>query len=236
VAQTAGATPIVAGGLLKAVLTGVVGGVVAIAGLRYVTTGFAVDEPAVSDRVVERSEHAQRPVAGVAEASEPRVSDPKSNSAVLPAAPATEPELLRALPGLPSTEPARGFGSTDEQREAAHKPSEAAIPTAAFPATEAPREVAQQAVSGKLAEEVAILQRARAALLSGDAGGALSTLREYNAQPRSPVLATEANLLQIQAFLKQGDRATAKRLARRFVASHPDSHHVASLRELLEEP
>jgi len=48
------------------------------------------------------------------------------------------------------------------------------------------------------------------------------------------MLAQEATLLRVQALMKRGDRAAARDVAERFLASHPSSPHEQKMRRLLE--
>jgi outer membrane protein assembly factor BamD (BamD/ComL family) len=85
-----------------------------------------------------------------------------------------------------------------------------------------------------LAFEVDLLDRARRTLLAGRAADALSTLDRYGREYPSGILQPEAAVLRIQALEQRGDRAAAAALARQFIASHPGSRHVESLRALVE--
>jgi hypothetical protein len=83
-----------------------------------------------------------------------------------------------------------------------------------------------------LAIEVASLDRARAALASGQPTRALAVLDTYQrAFPRG-TLRPEAMYVRVQALMEVGDRAAAHDLAVRFIAQYPDSPHVAQLAPL----
>lgn len=123
--------------------------------------------------------------------------------------------------------------------------SNAEVPVAEFaieaPApsvdTAAPSQAEARAteLSRQLAEEVALLDRARAALLRKDARDALRVLDEYGTQRRSGTLEPETLVLRIQALREVGDRPGAAQLARRFIQRYPESRHVAALRKLAFE-
>jgi outer membrane protein assembly factor BamD (BamD/ComL family) len=91
------------------------------------------------------------------------------------------------------------------------------------------------ALNKSLAAEVAMLDRARSALLAQNASGALRVLEQYRRERQTGILDPEATVLEIQALEKLGNRASAARLARQFIKSHPDSRHVESLRVLAAE-
>ncbi|WP_437653497.1 hypothetical protein [Sorangium sp. So ce1182] len=84
-----------------------------------------------------------------------------------------------------------------------------------------------------LREQVAIIDRARDALGTGDAAGCLSELDAYDRRfPRS-AMGEEATVLRIEALIRLGDRARAADLGQRFLASRPTSPHAAGVRALL---
>jgi hypothetical protein len=85
-----------------------------------------------------------------------------------------------------------------------------------------------------LGQQVAALDRARDALASGNASGALRFVDEYDRQFPRGALAQEATALRIEALLQQGNRDAAVRLADRFLASNPRSPHAARIRLLVQ--
>jgi hypothetical protein len=74
-----------------------------------------------------------------------------------------------------------------------------------------------------LPDEIASLDRARAALSSGDAQGALRVLDDYDRVLRGTRLTAEATLLRIDALARLGRAAEASALATRFVDANPAS-------------
>lgn len=120
-----------------------------------------------------------------------------------------------------------------------------ALPTAAFDPDPQPisEKVAVQPtlqarardLKRQLAAEVVLLDRARAALLSGEPASALGVLQEYDSQPRSGTLEPETLVLRVQALHGSGDRAAATRLARRFIQRYPESRHVEAMRGLADQ-
>jgi TolA-binding protein len=108
-------------------------------------------------------------------------------------------------------------------------------PLAATPPAVEPRPPAPPPPLG-LGQQVAALDHARDALASGNAGGALRQLDEYDRQFPRGALAQEATALRIEALLQQGHRDAAVLLAERFLASNPKSPHAARIRLLVERP
>jgi hypothetical protein len=74
-----------------------------------------------------------------------------------------------------------------------------------------------------LAEEIAILDRARSALATKDGAQALALVDEYERKLGGTRMRAEAALLRIEALVERGERARAAELARRFVKDHAGS-------------
>ena len=85
-----------------------------------------------------------------------------------------------------------------------------------------------------LEEQVRAIDGARAALDRGDAAGCLAALARYDQAFPNGMLSQEASLLRVQALMKRGDRAGARDVAERFLASHASSPHEQKMRRLLE--
>jgi hypothetical protein len=85
-----------------------------------------------------------------------------------------------------------------------------------------------------LAEEVLLVDRARAALGRGDTSGALRALDEHDARSSHGALAPEATVLRIEALVAAGERAKAMTTARAFLATHPSSPLAARVRKIVE--
>ncbi len=144
--------------------------------------------------------------------------------AAAPAAPMHAAPARRAQPTLPAP------------------PVEQAAPTpaAAFPprheAHASPQlddtGAAPDAPHGSLGPETAALDRARAALESGQPAQALALVADYQRRFPDGMLSQEAAVLRIDALEKQGNRAQAVRQARRFLVAHPDSPHAERLERL----
>jgi len=120
-------------------------------------------------------------------------------------------------------------------------PTTTATPTAEVPpvATQPQLAAAPPALEPRppalgLGQQVAALDRARDALTSGNAAGALRQVDEYDRQFPRGALAQEAAALRIEALFQQGNRDAALSLAERFLASNPRSPHAARIRLLVE--
>jgi len=86
-----------------------------------------------------------------------------------------------------------------------------------------------------LAEEVALVDRARGALASGDAAGALTALDDYDARFARRKFAPEALYLRMESLLREGRAEAARGVARSLTNSYPKSPHAARARQVLGE-
>ena len=129
----------------------------------------------------------------------------------------------------------------------------AVVPAAAAPASaperiaspvdettelEAPRARAVPNLSAKdrLARESALLTRARAELRSGNPAAASATLQRIQRELGSGGLRQERDVLNIEALAAGGHAGAAERLARAFIAAHPESPHSEPLRRFVRTP
>jgi hypothetical protein len=85
-----------------------------------------------------------------------------------------------------------------------------------------------------LRDQANALDAARETLARGEAYGALSRLDAFDRRFAGGPLHEEAQLLRIEALARQGDRAAAGSLARRFLKAHPTSVHVDRVAAILE--
>jgi hypothetical protein len=99
---------------------------------------------------------------------------------------------------------------------------------------ESHRAPAASAQQDSLADEIALFDRAHAALEAGNAPTALALLDEYESRFRTGAFAQEAEVLRVQALVRVGDRAEATRVGDRFLAAHPTSPHAARVRAILD--
>jgi hypothetical protein len=86
-----------------------------------------------------------------------------------------------------------------------------------------------------IAQEIALLDAARAELVAGDAAEALRLLDTLERLPGRS-LGPEATVLRVRALLASGDASQAQRLAAAFYRRSPDSPQAAVLRSLLTAP
>jgi hypothetical protein len=85
-----------------------------------------------------------------------------------------------------------------------------------------------------LAAEVALVDRARAALSSGSAFRALEELRAYETTFPEPRLLPEVLFLRMEAHLAAGNAARARETAEQSIRLFPRSPHAARAREVIE--
>ncbi|HET9931391.1 MAG TPA: hypothetical protein VFQ35_11910 [Polyangiaceae bacterium] len=84
-----------------------------------------------------------------------------------------------------------------------------------------------------LAEELAMVDLARAALARKDTAQSLRLLDEYTHRFSPRRLETEATVLRIEALSAAGDRATASRLGQTFLSRHPQGPYARRVRSLI---
>lgn len=89
--------------------------------------------------------------------------------------------------------------------------------------------------AGQLGREVAFLAAARRALEAGRTRAALTHLRTYEASFRDGVLAQEAKLLRVLAWVESGRREQAEAGARALLASADAAAYAPQLRAVLEK-
>jgi hypothetical protein len=99
-----------------------------------------------------------------------------------------------------------------------------------------PRRPEPTVMPDPLSVEAAMITEARAQLRRGDARAALATLGRLESRSRNGALGQEREILTIQALSALGETEDARRRARAFVASHPDSPHVAQIRGIAPSP
>lgn len=87
-----------------------------------------------------------------------------------------------------------------------------------------------------LEEELAGMQRARAALDRGDATASLSELSRFDRGPGFRKLAVEANLLRIEALAQAGRTDEAQEEAHRFVEKNPNNPLVDRAQKFTRPP
>jgi hypothetical protein len=86
-----------------------------------------------------------------------------------------------------------------------------------------------------LAEEVALLESARAALAQRNPGAALRVLDRYERAFDKRTLGPEATMIRIEALVSQGRQREAAALAERFVATSDGAPYEERIRSMLPE-
>jgi hypothetical protein len=84
-----------------------------------------------------------------------------------------------------------------------------------------------------LREQAELLDRARARIATGDPGGGLAVLDDFDRRFGGKPLSEESLLLRIEALARRGDRNTAAALGRQFLKMYPASVHAERLSALL---
>jgi TolA-binding protein len=130
------------------------------------------------------------------------------------------------------TAPAPKALGESNDRAPALKPQLEPIPVVAEPSDVTHREAAERGVP--LAAEVALVDRARAALASGSASRALEELRTYESAFPEPRLLPEVLFLRMEAHLAAGNAARARETAEQSVRLFPRSPHAARAREVID--
>jgi TolA-binding protein len=173
---------------------------------------------------------------------EVRVQELPAAATLSSAAAEDVPEPSPLGPSNPSADNRRALSRLSKpvsvEAAAPVEPAQPAPAAAAFEAPAQPQQasVAAAAANASLTAEIRLLDRARAALTAGDTVTAGRLLDAYASNRPSGVLTQEAGLLRVKLLLARGQRAAAAELARRIIATHPESSHVDSLRRLAIEP
>ena len=158
---------------------------------------------------------AEAPAADTATAVTPAVDTATTVAAVRAPSPAGTILPSRAYRAPIGTSPASSTTSSSD-------PSRAAAPVASAP-------------SATLAEQIAMLDRARELVEGGRASQALPVLGDFERRFPNGTLAQEATVMRIEALFTLGRTTEAASLANRFLAAHPASSHREHLRRLMRE-
>lgn len=84
-----------------------------------------------------------------------------------------------------------------------------------------------------LSDELGSLDRARQALVAGDAGRSLRLLDDYHRRFAKPKLGTEAAVLRIEALVASGQRGRASELGAQFLSRYGKGPYGARVRSLI---
>ena len=110
---------------------------------------------------------------------------------------------------------------------AAPSPPPLPVPRGSGPAVDAP------SPAGDLREQIALLDRARAAVRAGNSAAALSELSGYAKRFPRGQFSQEVTVLKIEALAQNGQMAAARALGKKFLAAHPESPHVERIERLI---
>jgi hypothetical protein len=235
--------------VIKAGLVGVVLGVVAVQASVHVTADSRREASSSDPAAVHGAEKAifpsrtrgghdretavpAVPVASPASPIEPPLEIDSARRAPTPVAPRS------AIAAMSAPVPARArhvasngernvgpAGSTDNGPALPSAADEKPVELPAAPARAAPR--------ATLTDEIARLDRSRAALRQGAPGRALWELDGYDREFTSGSLRQEATVLRIEVLVEMGETARAQALAAAFDEAHPTSGYLGKIRELL---
>ncbi len=87
--------------------------------------------------------------------------------------------------------------------------------------------------ASSLVQQVAAVDRARAALDAGDAARARHLVDSYEAEYPNGAVMQEAEVVRIEALVHEGNRAEADRVGKRFLSAYPKTPHAVRVRALL---
>jgi hypothetical protein len=145
--------------------------------------------------------------------------------------------LTRGAPEAAAPVSAPKLETPRAPRVAAPPPVESPPAVVAAPdVVKAPNVAPPAASSGDLREEIALLDRARAAVRSGDGRKALSLLALHQRKFPRGEFRQEVTVLRIEALAGTGQDATAAALGKKFLAAHPESPHAERIERLIGEP
>lgn len=96
-----------------------------------------------------------------------------------------------------------------------------------------PRTPAVASPKATVAEELALIDQARAAIAGGDGAGAEKALDTYEARFPNGSLVLEAKLARIEMLVARGDRAGALDLGERFLREHPSTPYERRVQVLM---
>lgn len=138
-----------------------------------------------------------------------------------PAVIALAPEEPRSAPNEANTLPG------DQQPTVRVEDLPRAVPTTAAP-SKAP-------AADPFLEELALVERARAALANGRGRECLEAVRAYEKRFAKGVFAEEVDVMRIEALAISGDRAQARARGERFLATHGETPYVERVRRVLDQ-
>jgi hypothetical protein len=200
--------------IAKALVVGALAGTAAMTGVAEVGHRFS-SPPAVLRTEVSPGSS----IVAVEEKSAPRLDQPQNAPALSEKARGDFARPRRRADASDLESPA---GSGEGVKPEPELPATESIPSAGFEVPAAPRDLASDTRAERM-----MLQRARAALRSGDPATALSWIETARSRFAGGVLAQEREVLTIEALSAAGRKAEAGARARAFLGRFPDSPHVA---------
>jgi hypothetical protein len=145
-----------------------------------------------------------------------------------------------AAPPRPMATPSHAIGRIPSG--AAIAPATTGVPSRSFALeAEAPPHPPPVAASGRrksdaFAAELGLVDQARRAVAANRPDVALSLLNRLESENRNKSFGPEATAIRVEALVRSGDRATAARLARDFIARHPNHPLVERVQALVNHP
>jgi hypothetical protein len=217
--------------LVKWVALGTLAAAVSVGGIRYATVVLPraeLPKPVATMTQGPRAANAPKAAPKGATPEPP----PAPQARVVPAAPA------EVLPPPPSREPTRAQRASDSPA----KPAAPAARVRSVPDTAVENGADYSASpsgavipSRQLADEVAVLDQARGAVVTKDAERALDLLGRYTREFPAGMLNHEATVLRIEALFLKGSSDAATSLGREFLGAYPNSTQASRVRRLLAE-
>ncbi len=112
---------------------------------------------------------------------------------------------------------------------------ETQTPVIELPSTAATHAVVRPAppAASSLAQQVAAVDRARTALDGGEPARARRLVDAYEAEYPGGAFVQEAEVVRIDAFVREGNRSEAERAGKHFLAAYPKTPHAVRVRALL---
>lgn len=107
------------------------------------------------------------------------------------------------------------------------------VPTATPSARVHSAHPAPRPADSSLSPQIALLDRARAALAAGDASRAENLAERYEGDFPNGAFTQEAEVLRVEALIGEGRRDDATTVGKHFLDAHPTSPHAPHLREIL---
>lgn len=240
----ASATTVVSAGgaaLVKWAGIGVLGGLLTLGGVQLAQIHGAASAPAAPVAARVRHGAAVRAISQKVSAStsiEARAGEERALETRGQGAPRDEAAAPPPAPDA-DAEPAIGDRRAEPAERPAARPRAGAQAAARAEAERASTEGATRTAPSAapaqqtLADEVAVLDRAREALAAGDPQRAFAALEKHDGQFAGGLLGPEAEVLRVEAAALRGDSVEVQRFANQFFARYPDSPLIGRVRKIV---